>query len=83
METVKILSTGSCVKCHQLVNEILDKSPLLRGYDIQILDAMDKDNRYLIDKYKISKVPTIILHNDVVSSEIYTVKDLIEFLEVN
>ena len=83
MKTVRVLTTDSCVKCHQLVNEILDGSSLLSRYDIQILDAMDKDNRYLIDKYKISKVPTVILYNDVVSSEIYTVKELVEFLEVN
>lgn len=53
---------GHCAGCKVAVKTLGDKE--LKDVTVVLVDAGDDNNKYLIDKYKPSMAPTMIVFND-------------------
>lgn len=51
---------GHCAGCQKVINS-LKKRPCLGWKEINLIDAENEDNKVLVNKYKITTAPTILI----------------------
>lgn len=65
MNLLLVFTGEHCAGCKKLETNILKRGGKISECAIELIDAENKVNQYLLNKYSISSLPTIIvLHND-------------------